>query len=337
MDAQEFDKIDYNFTADFDLDDEKELKPTEENSEEHEEEQETEEEEQDLEPTPTEDITKFYSFLTDNEYFITDEGFKFDGTPETFEEAFLQTRKNLKKEVAKELSDKISPALKPVIEYALKGGSSLDEFINQYNSFDYDNLNLSSEEVQKAVIRQYYKESSNYSDATIERLINRLGEDLEATAYETVQELKEAQEKRLEDFKKQQELQENDYLNKVNEIRSSISKSIEDSEYFESARKPKIRAFLFNETRKGKEVDTEYNRVLRQISSNPEHIAQLADILMDYTPKGFSLERLKSKTKTEINKSIKEQLSTKNPIKNTGRPSSKSNKDFDWEEFLKAS
>lgn len=337
MDTQEFDNLEYNFTADFELEDQKLENPTDDNSENQVEEVVEDHNDEDLEPTPTEDITKFYTFLKDNEYFMPNEDFKFDGTADAFEEAFLQTRKNLKKEVAKELSDNISPALKPVIEYALKGGSSLDEFINQYNSFDYDNLDLSSEQTQKAVIRQYYKESSNYSDATIERLINRLGEDLEVTAYETVQELKEAQEKRLEDFKKQQELQENDYLNKVNEIRSSISKSIEESDFFESARKPKIRAFLFNETRKGKEVDTEYNRVLRQISSNPEHIAQLADILMDYTPKGFDLERLKSKTKTEINKSIKEQLATKNPIKNTGRPSNKSNKDFNWEEFLKAS
>jgi len=68
--------------------------------------------------------------------------------------------------------------------------------------------------------------------------------------------------------------------------------SVEELEV-DPKRKKSVRAYMFNMSQKDDGINTDYNRTLNAIASNPLHKAQLADLLLDaYDPKkGFNLER----------------------------------------------
>lgn len=278
-------------------------------------------------------ITSFYSFLKDNSYLDVPEDFQFDGTAEKFEEAFLTSKNRIRNTVAENLLGSVSPELRPIIDFAVNGGKSLDDYINSHNVIDYDSVDLSVPEVQVNILRKYYSETTNYTPDKIEKLIARLGEDVEQEAYDAINDLKELQTQKLAAYQtnlKNQELQQQEIQKKE---RDSISKAIDSSAHFDTDRKGKVKAFIFNTKRVGSSEATDFSRTVENIKSNPLHFSQLADLLMDYSSNdGFSFDRIKRKERSSINKSIKEQLQTINPsIKQSAKPSGTG---FNWEEFI---
>lgn len=275
------------------------------------------------------------SFGLLKEYGIVNlpDDFNFDGTPEAFEKALELSKENLKEEAAKNLWETLPEDFKPLLQYALSGGKDLQSFIETYTQPDYSNIDLSSPDNQRQVMYDYWALTSNYSPEKINRMIDALDKagDLESEALETAQELQEIIEERKQKLIEEAALEEENQKKRIQEQTEKIVNIIDNLPNVEKARKSRLQSFMFTPVKYEEGYSTGLNRTIQQITSNPEHFVQLADLLADYNPnKGFSFERIKAQVETQKNKNFKDiidKLESKSKIK--GTPSKQIKEDFD--------
>lgn len=299
-------------------------------------------EENDPEPEPKskkskgedEGLTQYYKVFSDLGILNTDEDYEFDGSVDSLEKALEQTRKNNLKSAAESLMGSFPEEFKPLLAHVLNGGTSLKEFVSTYTQEeDVTKLDVDSKENQKKILREYYRNTTKYDDQKIERFIDRLeaNGDLLDEAVDSLQELKTIYAQKRETLNARQQKEEQERQEALKQYRESVSKAVTSSESIASARKGRVQAFLFNPVTKGDSTDTDFNRALVQISSNPQHLVQLADILLDYSPdRGINLERLNRRKKSEAVSEIRKKLESITDIQNKMRGSQKpSNTNFD--------
>jgi len=155
--------------------------------------------------------------------------------------------------------------------------------------------------------------------------------DLDSEAIETAQELNELIEERKQNLIQEAKAQEENQKKLVQEQTARLTKVIEQLPNVDKARKSRLQTFMFTPVKYEEGYSTGLNRTIQQVTSNPEHLVQLADLLADYNPdKGFSFERLKTQLSTETNKNFKEiinRIDSKSKVK--GSPSKQIKEDFD--------
>jgi cell fate (sporulation/competence/biofilm development) regulator YmcA (YheA/YmcA/DUF963 family) len=272
-------------------------------------------------------ITATYEFLKEAEFLDLPEDFTFDGTPEKFQEALELSRKVVYEKTADAFFEALPEQFKPLLTYALKGGNSVDEYVKLYSTQAFEHLDPNKEEDQKAILFQHYKTTSNYDDAKIQRIIARLNEDdLPEAATEAYNELLEMKTERqaqlIEDAAKAKEQQIEESKRRVEEL----TKAIETTPLLDDTRRNKVKGFFHNRLNVGGVETTEFNYTVERIFNNPEHLAQLADLLTEYDPKkGISTKRIEQKGATKETTKFKtlltEKLNSKPKASHTGATS----------------
>lgn len=281
---------------------------------------------------PSEDFTEYITAAVDQGLLDLPEDFEIEPTEEGFKKALEESRRYQSEKTKQQLLSSISQELLPIVEYALQGGQSLDEIL-QVAPKEYP---TDTEEQQREVIKQFYKSSTNLSDARINSLLAKLDdpEELREEALSAKDELvrqqndkKAALEKR---FQEAREAEQQRAIKTAETIKSTIE------EYAESKPlKTKLSGFFFNEikTQDGK-VTSEFSNVLSSILQNPLHTVQLAELLIDYnSKKGINFERFEKKGATQANISMKTLLE-KSLNKDKKTPQVPPKEKFDWEAFL---
>lgn len=158
--------------------------------------------------------------------------------------------------------------------------------------------------------------------------------DLESEAIETAVELNELIEERKANLIASAKEQEEAQKAKIKEQTQKITQSIQALPNVDNTRKSRLQTFMFTPVKYEEGYSTGLNKTINQITSNPEHFVQLADILADYRPdQGFDFSRLKTQLKTETNKSFREQINSKLDSKSKvkGNTSKVLKEDFDWD------
>lgn len=282
-----------------------------------------------------------FELLKEFQVLSVEDNFEFDGKPETLKDLLEKTKENLREESAKSLWESLPEEFKPLLQYGLAGGKNIQSYLDAYTQPDYEQMDLSSEDNQRRVMFDYWKLTSNYSPEKINRMIDALDKagDLETEALTTASELseiiKERQEQLVADAKKQEE-QEKMLIKQQTE---KITKVIENLPNVEKTHKNRLQTFMFTPVKYEEGYSTQLNRTINQITSNPEHFVQLADLLAQYNPdKGFSFEKIKSQLKTESNikfKDIIDKLDSKSKVKGSTSPRVKD--DFDWDSWMQNS
>lgn len=283
-------------------------------------------------------VKAYYDFLVDSKLIQPDEDFKFDGTIESLEKAKAQTEKNLQKQTFQAIIQSLPDEMKSLLEFASKGGKDLKSFW-KYTTVDSYDLNDENEQIR--VVRDYYKETSKFSDDKINRLIKNFkdNDELEEEAKDALDALNQIKadkkQNAIRSLEEQRELEQK----AQSEYRDKVYKTIDKLEYIPKERKGKVKAFMFNVITKQDGTLTDYQRAFQNISSNSEHLAQLADLLLDYSPdKGFSYERFKNKGRTEATQDFKKRLeqasSNLKPNQTSKKAPGKTSSTFDWEAFL---
>lgn len=272
-------------------------------------------------------ITSTFEFLKEAEFLDLPEDFTFDGTPEKFQEALELSKKVVYEKTADAFFEALPEQFKPLLSYALKGGNSVDEYVRLYSTQAFEHLDPNNPDDQKAILFQHYKTTSNYDDAKIQRIIARLNEDdLPEAAQESYNELLEMKTERqaqlLEDAEKAKEQQVEQSKKRVEEL----TKAIETTPLLDDSRRNLIKGFFHNRLRVGEQETTEFNYTVERIFNNPEHLAQLADLLTGYDPKkGISTARLEQKGATKETTKFKtlltEKLKSKPKASHTGATS----------------
>jgi len=282
------------------------------------------------EVTPPEDLDYFEVLKATNALTLP-EDYEFVSLEQAIEDHRKFTYESAKQGVL----SSVPPELKEIVEYALEGGNSLQEYLEKTKATDFENLDLEEVEDQKKVMYNYYKMTSNHDDAKIQRLINRLEEsgDLKSEAEETLEELvnlKKENAKKLISEKKEAEKKEQELVSKrIKEINDSLEQT-----NFSIERKNRIKSFIFTPTDNGA---TQFTEAINQVYNNPQHFVEFANFLSNYHPsKGFDYDKLKKQVQTENIKNIKEIISEKLDArtKATGRSTNTIPEDFDWERYF---
>lgn len=280
-----------------------------------------------VEPDEDDRITPTFEFLKEAEFLDLPEDFVFDGSAEKFQEALELSKKVVYEKTADAFFEALPDQFKPLLTYALKGGNSVDDYVKLYSTQAFEHLDPNSENDQKAILFQHYKTTSNYDDAKIQRIIARLNEDdLPEAAQEAYNELLEMKTERqaqlIADAETEKQRQIEDSKKRVEEL----TKAIETTPLLDNTRRNKVKGFFHNRLNVGGVETTEFNYTVERIFNNPEHLAQLADLLTDYDPKkGISTKRIEQKGATKETNNFKtlltEKLNSKPKASHTGATS----------------
>lgn len=320
-----------------------------EQEEEEEEEQPVKEEDQEIIPTTETEVTEeqpdpvkaHFEFAKEQGIIEVPEDFEFDGSSESLQQAYAHTDESRKKAALAAVLGNMPEDFHSAFKYAINGGS-FSEFLNA-TGFSKVNLptDISSKESQVQVIKNYYKETTNYSDDKINSMIDRLDkmEALEEEAEEAVEYLEELRSTAAEELVKQKAEQEKAAKEALKESRRLLDEAVTNLESIPNTRKPKVKAYLNNVVSREDGENTDFNRAIRNISVNAEHKAQLADFLHStYDPKkGFDLSRYIKQGKSQATNDFKSSLEEKLDIKSrmskgkTFTPT----KEVPWSEILK--
>lgn len=282
-----------------------------------------------------ETIVKYVEFLKQNELIKIPTDYEFTGKPEELEHIFSYTKKANTAEAVDSIFETLPDQFKPLFDYALRGGTSIEEYYNTFVADPLDSANLESPSDQKRILKEHYKQFTKFSDDQIDRRIAQISdeEDLKLEAQEALADLKairqEQQVKLLQETAAKAEAERI----ATEERTLALSKAIDTTNLVHPQRKNKVKTFFFEPINVEGQVTTGFNYTIQSILSTPEHQAQLADILLEYDPAtGFSQERLEKKVKSKASqnfqKILEDVLQTKqNKAKTSG--SSPATTEFD--------
>lgn len=257
--------------------------------------------------------TQHYQILKESGLvFEEDEAQPFDGSPDALAKVIEKTREEIWDKTAEALWSSLPEDFKPLLEYALSGGKDVTKFLTTVKpKTELTKLDVTQAEDQKEILKQYYKRTTKYTDERINKLIDKaaLTDTLYEDATEAYEELKELYEADVKQIAIEEQRAQQEKEQKEAQLRKVYSETIDKVEFIPKERKNKVKAYLFNVQVYDEEPDTQFNRTLKLISNNPEHLVQLADVLMSYDPKkGLTLDRIAKVEATKATKSLKDKL-----------------------------
>jgi len=282
-----------------------------------------------VEDSTTFDYTPYYDLLMDEGVLRIADDFVFENTEESFRAAIAATKKNVLREATTTILASVNEEMRAVVDYALKGGTSISEVSGSTKH------NIDTEVNQKETLFNYYKATTSLSDTKINTLIAKIDDpdELLAEATDALAGLKELAgskqsllTQKLENDRLSQEASRTDTINKLN---STIEEYTTDTKY-----KNKLKGFFFNEVYSPEGTTTEFSKVVSSILTNPAHTIQLADVLINYDPKkGIDFARFETKGASKANQSLRTLLSTATTKTNKSNQAPLK-EDFNWEDYL---
>jgi hypothetical protein len=247
----------------------------------------------------------YYDFLKQQNILDVEEGFEFDGTEESLVKAQEQTQYSYQKKALEAVLSKLPENLQDMAIYALKGGTDFSKFNNQEIEFNTDTI-----ESQTEVLKKYYKETAKWDNNRIEKYLSKLDEtEIKEEADEAIDKLNELSKSQREALIEQQKQIEENQKAQLKDYNDKLESGIKNANFVPIDRKPKLKNFMFNTIRKEDGAKSEMVRNFEAIQKNPEHLIQLADLLMDYDKeKGIAYTRFEKKSQTTLNKGLKKAL-----------------------------
>lgn len=290
----------------------------------------------DLDP---EELKVYYSHLNQMGVLRTPEDFEFDGSYEKLEEALSNTKEALFTEAKNALQASLPDDFKAIIDYALAGGKSIDAYIDAYSDKDIQNLDLTKLENQRKVLYECYRQTTQYKPDKITKMIDRYEQmgTIEEEALDALEVLIEEKARKKDELVANALAEQQAAQAALEQERTAIATAI-DGFLDDKVRAGSMKAFLFNPIKDESGTTTKFNQVIRSISSNPQHLAQLVDILLEYDPKaGIKLTKLEKQVKKAGVQSFKDLLNEKlnsQPLVKGGTVKQANASQFNWEDFI---
>lgn len=285
-------------------------------------------------------LSVMFNFLKEKRALYLPDDYEFDGSEEAFEKALNTSRELSEKTTFEGLLQALPEDYRDTIIFGLQTGRPLNEFLEYTKSFNLESLDLNQHSDQVRLLQRYYTQVAQFNPDRASKLIETLEKtgELQSAALEYYEEIKNLEHTRAQELILEEQNRREANARKAYENRTRLTNAIDSTPIINDSRRNTVKAFLFNEVARGNEIDTMYNRTLKSIQNNPEHIAQLADILLDYDPnKGIVLDRFNNQVKSNTVKSIKQQLQeARSNVKPniSGNPSVPKGNNFDWDSYL---
>jgi hypothetical protein len=272
---------------------------------------------------------KYFDFMKESNLLMVPDDFEFDGSSEKLEEAHEKTLATMQELAYGAIMQRLPEEVQGLLQYAIKGGTDYESFLKRGEAF-----NTETEEGQIAIIKHYYKNNVKWDDAKIERYLTKSDvSDIAQEAEDIKRELEESSSEQRKAKIAEQEALERASIEQQKAVQTKIVDTIGKAGFIEEPRKQPLKNFIFNAVRKEDGKATDFQRALNQIQTNPEHLIQLADLLMDYDKKdGLKYQRFESKAITRVNKDLKAKLeqTVAKKIGSIGNTT----KEIDWSKFV---
>ena len=287
-------------------------------------------------PTDADEIsTAHFNFLKEQGVFDLPEEFEFDGTTEGLLKALEITKENLGRRGFQQVMGNLPESAQKAIAFAAQGGD-LTQYFAEVKQFDATNIDLTTQKGQRDAIRKYYEVTTNHTPDKIEKLIDRIAvdeNDLKEEAEDAIKYLEEYKQKREQELLEQQEhirrTQEEETKKFIEETTSTI-----ESLELPKARRSKLKNYMFQPVESNGRVTTSFAHTLEQVKQNPKHLAELANILMDYDPKkGFNLQGVEIKQRSKVIDDFKKKLDNI-PVPSKRSQGTSGAKKIDWNTIL---
>jgi len=300
---------------DKDIEDEEEIKVDIENEEDYIDDDTSEEDNEEDDEVEEEIFKNGYETFKDSIFKFLPEDYKFKATEKGFEDALKETEKNLFENIHNQYLSNFenNPKAKEYLNFITETGGKgdVDKWIKINLSDNYTEEDLENEEIQKKVIRAYYEKTGIEKDYIEEKIIDLedFGKlDKEAKiALKYLNSSKDSENKNLIDGVKNQEIKEKEQYNINYEILNNI---VKETKIPQKRQEYIIKEILDPvELSNGKKM-TMLDYRLAVIKNNPEHIIELANVLMNYDPKkGLNIEKIiNTKENTKQTKNLRQKL-----------------------------
>jgi polyhydroxyalkanoate synthesis regulator phasin len=287
-------------------------------------------------------LSAYVSFLMDNELVDLPEGISTESlTPEQLQQVFDYTKVSRLNKATEQLFNQLPSEIRPVLEYALNGGTSVKEFLSSLENDPLKNVDITTFDGQKKIVYEGLRQTSNYSEEKINRIVNKLAEDADELAFEareSYNELVALSEQRQQAAIEEARVRDIEQKKEMERRTEALHRAIDSSAVIHPQRRNKVKAFFFEPINTQEGVTTSFNYTIQSILENPEHQAQLADLLLEYDPKvGFSLDRIEKNVKNRATKDFQKALAKvidpKGAQSSGSSSGSQNNREFDWETY----
>lgn len=302
-----------------------------------------EEESEETEEEPNESLVNVFETLKESKALVVPEDFEFDGTAEGLSTAIETTFDSLRKSAQESLFNALDEDSKLALKYALVNKKPLYSYYqeNDTANFDYDAFDLEEEADQAEIMKVYLSKTTSLTDAKINKQVElyKNSGQLMIEAKDAYTELVALQEEEKQKIEEALTKREKDNLKTALEVKQKRVEAINKLQDIEEGRRKKLIAFVANDVYvngRNQVPTTEINNHIQSIARNPEHLAQLANLLVDYDPeKGIVLDRIVAKLSTQKAEDIKNKLDTKSGLPKGAQTRKKVEEEFNWGEWAK--
>jgi hypothetical protein len=274
------------------------------------------------------DIFKVYfEDLKEKNFLDLPEDFEFKGTEESLQEALELTKTKLAEKTRQEIETGFQ-------EFVF---NNLKQIQNTYNTVDFEQIDLSSEDTQKEVVRYYLQKTTKFKPEQIEKKINQFEQfaELEDEAKTALEELKVFDKEEKAQMAKAAAEYEKVQTKAREDADKLFRKTLKETDEVSGIKinKDKVFSSLYNPVKlEDGSVTTNFNYKLNQVLSDPKKTIFLAHLLEN----DFELGKIEdTKVNTKAAKTLKEKLrqaniSTSSKVRSgdTGRPGKVSLSDF---------
>jgi hypothetical protein len=281
------------------------------------------------------DLKPYMEFLLENNLLVKDDEDEIQYTEEYLEKLTNKTREKLAEQAINSLSSKINPNFHALLEYAMTPGATVDGYLQTFSGIP-DGIDIENEDHQRYVLFRYYQVTTDFTDEKIDKLLSKLEQtaDLKEETLDAISYLKEWEINQKTKLLEQEREREAQQVEVINKARKEILDTIEKSSLPKN-RQAEIKDLLFSEQRM--EDGTAASPIalkLDNILNTPQHLLQLAEILIDYSyQNGFDFSTLKKKLGSQAVNDFKKTL--KNTFTTPGAGVAAPVKDaFDWDKFF---
>lgn len=262
------------------------------------------------------DVVGYFNLATSLGVLKLPEGFEFnEENPEeslqaaaefTYQENYRQAQETL----LNELQD---PFLARLIEHGVNGGSFADLkefFLTAQQELDYSNIDLSKEDNQVRVYKDYLNSTGKFSEARINQLIDLLQEDDELAS-----EAEKARDYFIQESQKKQDNlnQQASQTRKGEEAamrrrQEQFVGALQESGFSKIQQQKVLNSFNVVELDNGMQLRN-FEKTLVDVQRNPRHFIELLTLLNEYdSDKGFSFARVEKQKETKATKAVLEKF-----------------------------
>lgn len=262
--------------------------------------------------------------------------YKFEPTEEGFQKALDDSAEAFRNSVIEDLKTDLPAEGLALVKYMREGGKDISKFIQVYSKPDYSNMELSTDEDRKAVLTDYYKRTTKWSDERINKQLTNLDVtgDLEDEADTAKGELAALDEEEKQNLVKSAADQAAARKVAEQEAFNSLSKVLEESKDINGYPVSKtdvntVIPFLLKPIKlKDGRITTAYNQKHNELMQNPKTAVLLAKLMAS----NLDLSVLSKKQETVTTKTVKQKLQS--ALNHKGSAGADNGNEDDWDEIL---